>query len=140
MQRTVEQLRHDCVEAFDCSTQRPLIMEGVSTCHDQIKGASLTGDMWVGGEFVTADPEPASAMVLLKVPASVHVTGRQTSTMEWLRGEHANAEYFCETYCLHEVLPTDECYDLYRETEAAIREEFSMHQDGSLRGYAVISI
>lgn len=139
VERSMEQLREDCLNDFPESTQRPLIMEGVETCHSQIKAAALTGVMWVSGEFVTADPEPDTAMVLLTVPASVQATAKQTVTMEWLRSEQTT-EYYCDTYCLHEVPQADEAFALYRETEEAIREEFGTQPDGEPRGYAIIPL
>jgi hypothetical protein len=137
--RTIDQVRGDCVDSFSDSTTRPLIWEGVTVCHQRITEARFEGSVWIGGEFVTTIPDPDTAMVLLRLPASAQTTAEQGITVDWLRSEQTG-ELLCETYFLHEVDSSDPQYDLYTATERAITEEFSQQADGSRRGHAVISL
>lgn len=88
---------------------------------------------------MTSNPEPRSAMLLIRVPASFSISSVQQATIDWLKGgEHGDS--MCDTYFLHEVDPDDPDYDLFCEIENAIQEEFCQHEDGTRRGYAIVRI
>jgi len=128
-----------CVNSFPDSTSRPLIWDGFKVSHDRITADQFPGWLWISGEFVTCSPEPQSAMVLLRIPAAAVPTTQQNATVDWLRGPEV-ADSLCDTYFLQEVDPSDPAYEVYRETEELIREEFCIQPDGSRRGYAIITL
>lgn len=128
-----------CVQNFGESISRPLIWDGFSNCHTRIHGNGFIGFYWIGGEFLTNNPEPRSAMLLVRVPADFSISAVQQATVDWLKGNE-NGDSMCDTYFLHEVEPDDPDYALFCEIESAIQEEFTLHDDGTRRGYAIVRI
>jgi hypothetical protein len=128
-----------CVENFTESISRPLIWDGFQNCHERIHEDNFIGFYWLGGEFLTSNPEPRSAMLLVRVPATFSISAIQQATVDWLKSQE-NHDSMCDTYFLHEVDPDDPHYELFCEIETAIQEEFSLHEDGTRRGYAIVRI
>lgn len=136
---TLTEVEEIGVTHFGESTSRPLIWDGLSNCHERVKRHGFEGFYWIGGEFVTRNPEPKSLLLIVRTPHHITLSAAQKATVDWLHGDE-NRDSMCNIHHLHEVEPDDPDYEIFCQIENEIKEILSTHQDGTRRGYAIVRI
>jgi hypothetical protein len=60
-----------CVGPFPKSRNRPMLMTGISGFIALLKERNVSGEVWVGGSFLTEKPEPADIDLVLSISSEL---------------------------------------------------------------------
>jgi hypothetical protein len=100
---TLSELRRLCVDQFLLSATRPMLMAGLETIAGRLVTASIVGNLWVNGSFLTEKINPADTDVVLEVDApSMYDNGsrEQKDEIDWIIGNLKNTPLKCDCYPL----------------------------------------
>jgi hypothetical protein len=140
---TLSELRRLCVDAFPLSATRETLMAGLETVADRLVTASIVGNLWVDGSFVTEKINPADTDILLEVNASsMYDNGsqEQKDAIDWIIGNLKNTSLKCDSYH-HFIYPATHL--LFQEVEwwrAYWMRQFGFSREVDPKGIVVISI
>jgi hypothetical protein len=140
---TLSEMRRLCVDPFLLSTTRPMLMAGLETIADRLVTASIVGNLWVDGSFLTEKINPADTDVVLEVDASsMYDNGsrEQKNEIDWIVSNLKNTPLKCDCYPLF-TYPIPHL--LFQEGEwwrAYWIRQFGFSREIDPKGIAIISI
>jgi len=97
-------LRRLCIDELPRSDARLRHMQALERLILDLEEATVPGEVWVGGSFMTTDPDPSDLDVAVVVPVGTcdHPTERQRQVL--LRIQEADYEG-CDSYLLSDCPP-----------------------------------
>jgi hypothetical protein len=78
-------------------------MDGLVTLVDRLRGAAISGDLWVNGSFLSEKIDPADVDLVLRCPDSLYNAGTpdQRAAIDWLIANQ-KATLRCDSYVFFE--------------------------------------
>lgn len=130
---SLHELRELAVNGQPESSKREALMRLLEQIVEECECAGIRGAIWVGGSFMSTDPEPADIDIALCEPADA-VRKRSDSQANLLDRLNEGRIPNCDSYLISAVLPTDLGYKAYID----IVNKFRSSRSGKPRGVARI--
>lgn len=94
-------LRILCVDGFPLSKRRDLIMNGFEHVTAILKGAKVSGDLWVDGSFLTSkiDPDDCDVVLRAEQPFVDNATPDQQDVYTWFTDEFGELKKWLRCHC-----------------------------------------
>lgn len=140
---TLSGLRRLCVDPFSLSATRPMLMAGLETIVDRLVTASIVGNLWVNGSFLTEKINPVDTDIVLEVDSSsMYDNGsrEQKDAIDSIVGNLKNTPLKCDCYPLF-TYPIPHL--LFQEGEwwrAYWIRQFGFSREVDPKGIVIISI
>lgn len=138
---TVAGLRSQCVTPFTLSTTRPLIMSGLEIVHSELVDATVQGELWVDGSFLTEGIDPRDVDLVLKADGDFYdnAAPAQRSRMDWF-GSNLRATHFCHSFLLLEYPEGHSFYSVGEWMRAYWIRQFGFSRAGRHKGISVVTL
>jgi len=134
-------LRAMCVDPFTLSTTRPLIMSGLEIVHTELVSATVQGELWVDGSFLTESINPQDVDLVLKADSNFYDNGTlaQRSKIDWFNS-NLRATHFCHSFLFLEYPNGHSLYWVGEWMRAYWIRQFGFSRMCVHKGISVISL
>lgn len=139
-EKTIEEVRAMCVDAFPLSTTRPQIMDGLEQVVDRFRAERIEGELWVDGSFVTDKINASDVDVALRIDGLFHdnATHTQHAAIDWL--ETVKNSHRVDGY-VFPVYPENDPRYWFGEYEYAYSmKQWGFDRGDNMKGIAVLSL
>ncbi|WP_230252232.1 DUF6932 family protein [Rhodopirellula halodulae] len=134
-------IRERCVIAFGASSTRTDLMRGLEYACDRITAASIYGELWIDGSFVTQKENPSDIDALLVVPHDFlnSPSSEMQDVFRWLRDGDSKAEIGLDADVVPEFPKSSSMYPLWEENRLYWMQTFGTgHDEKTEKGIAKI--
>src|SRR5690348_320273 len=96
-------IRRFCVDAFQLSSTRANIMNGIETVVQRLEAAVIIGELWLDGGFLTEKIDPEDVDMVLRVAGAIYDSGtvEQHDVIDWINS-NLKAALLCDSYSFFE--------------------------------------
>lgn len=136
-------LRILCVDNFQGSITRPLIMTGFEAVVGQLNGLGLRMEIWVDGSFMTQKLNPEDVDFAVRVEESNWRAAdiKQKSTIKWVNETDLKPQYHCDSYAFVELSPASSIVRGDWEWDRSLwLRQFGFSRTDERKGLAVLKL